>query len=95
MRDAIMLFERELATHNGHAVMLGSSRFVGTTVEWDSEPIYDLLSMTLGNTDSESDSEGSCDPLRECNMLHPSEDGAAMVGGMEDDAYPIPHTPRE
>jgi hypothetical protein len=45
-------------------------------MEQDPKSVYDLLSTTLGNMDFESDSEGSCHPLRECNMLHLSEDGA-------------------
>ena len=28
-------------------------------------------------------------------MLHLSEDGVALAGGAEDNAYPIPRTPRE
>jgi hypothetical protein len=90
-----MLFERELARCNGQVVTPGSSGFVGTMMEQDSESVYDLLSMTLGNTNSESDSEGIYHSLRECNMLHLSKDGAAMAGGMEDDAYLIPRTPKE
>ena len=50
---------------------------------------------TLENMDSESDSEGSCHPLRECNMLHLSEDGAVLMEDIEDDAYLIPWTPKE
>jgi hypothetical protein len=64
-------------------------------MEQDLESIYDLLLATPENTGSESDSEGSCYPLRECNMLHLSEDGAASTEDAEDDAYPIPYTPRE
>ena len=48
--------------------------------------------MTLGSTDFESDTEGRCHPLRECNLLHLLEDGVAAVGGIEDDAYLIPPT---
>ena len=44
-------------------------------MERDLESIYDLLLATLENRDSKSNSEGSCHPLRECNMLHLSEDG--------------------
>ena len=44
---------------------------------------------------SKSDSEGSCHPLRECNKLHLLEDGAVVVGGVEDNSYLIPCTPRE
>ena len=61
-------------------------------MERDPESFYDLLLVTPENTNSESDSEGSCHPLRECNMLHLSEDGVAAAGGAEDDAYPIPRT---
>ena len=61
MRDAITLFEQELARCNGHTMMLGTFRFVGT-MEWDPDSIYDLLSMTLGNMDSKSNSEGSYHP---------------------------------
>jgi len=55
MRDAVTLFERELARHNGRPTMPSPSRFVGM-MEWDLESIYDLLPMTLGNTDSKYDS---------------------------------------
>ena len=88
MRDTITLFEQELARHNGHAMMPGSSGFLGM-MEQDPESVYDLLSMTPRNTDFESNSEGCCHPLSECNMLHLSEDGATAAGGMEDDAYLI------
>ena len=94
MRDAITLFKQELARRNGHVMTLGSFGFVGM-VERDSKSIYNLLSMTLGNTDSESDSKRSYHPLRECNLLHLLEDGVAAVGGTEDDDYLIPHTLRE
>ena len=94
MRDAITLFERELARRNGHTMMIVSSGFVGM-MERDSEFIYDLLWTTPKNTDYEFDSEGSCYPLRECNTLHLLEDGAMPGGGAEDDTYPISRTPRE
>ena len=94
MKDAIALFEQELARRNNPTMTPSPSRFVGM-MERHPESVYDILSMTLGNTDSESDSKGSCHPLRECNMLHLSEDGAVLAGGTEDDAYPIPCTPRE
>jgi hypothetical protein len=93
MRDTIALFEWELARCNGRSMTLESSGFVGM-MEWDLESIYDLLLVTTENTDK-SDSEGSCHPLRECNMLHLSEDGAALVEDAEDDAYLIPCTPGE
>ena len=64
MRDTITLFERELARRNGHMMMPVSSSFVGM-MEHDPKSIYDLLPMTLENTDYESDSEGSYHPLRE------------------------------
>ena len=63
MKDMIMLFNQKLARHNGHTMMPGSSGFVGM-MEWDPEFVYDLLSMTPGNMDSEFDSEGSYHPLR-------------------------------
>lgn len=94
MRDAITLCEQELARRNGHAMTLGSSRFV-RMIERDSESVYDLLSVTPRNTNSKSDSVGSCHPMRECNMFHLCEDGAVATEGMKDDAYPIPRTPRE
>jgi hypothetical protein len=94
MRNAIALFERELARRDGRLTTPEPSRFVGM-MEQDPESIYDLLLATPENTDSESDSEGSYHPLRECNMLHLSEDGAAPTEDVEDDAYPIPRTPRE
>ena len=58
-------------------------------MERDPESIYDLLQVTLENTDYESDSGGSCYPLRECNMLHLSEDGVAPAEDPKDDSYPI------
>ena len=64
-------------------------------MERDPKFIYDLLPMTLENMDSEFASEGGCHPLRECNMLHLLEDGAAPAEDAEDDAYPIPRTPGE
>ena len=64
MRDAIALFEQELAKCNGHTMTPASSGFVGM-MEWDPEPIYDLLLATPKDMDSESDYEGSCHPLRE------------------------------
>ena len=64
-------------------------------MEWDLESIYDLLLVTPEDTDYESNSKGSCHLLRECNMLHLSEDGAVPMRGVEDDAYLIPCTPRE
>jgi hypothetical protein len=78
MRDAIALFERELATRNGRSTTLKSSGFVGI-MEQGPESIYDLPLATPENTDSESNFEGSCHPIRECNMLHLSEDGVAPV----------------
>ena len=89
-----MLFEQELARRNCHTTTPGSSRFVGM-MERDPESIYELLLATPENTDSESDSEGSCHLLRECNMLHLSEDGVAPMEDVEDDAYPIPRRPGE
>ena len=50
-------------------------------MEQDPESIYDLLLATPENMDFESDSEGSYHPLRECNMLHLSEDGPAPAEG--------------
>jgi hypothetical protein len=64
-------------------------------MERDSESIFDLLLATPENMDFESDSKGSCHPLRECNVLHLLEDGAVLAEGAEDDTYPIPCTPRE
>ena len=90
----VTLFEQKLARRNGHAMTLGSFGFVGM-MEWDLESMYDLQSMTLGNTDSESNFKGSYHPLRECNMLHLSEDGVVVAGGTEDDTYLIPRTPEE
>ena len=63
MKDVIMFFEQELAKHNGHTMTLGSFGFVGM-MERDLEFVYDLLSMTPGNMDSDFDSEGSYHPLR-------------------------------
>ena len=64
MRDVIALFERQLARRNGHTMALASSGFVGM-MEWDPEPVYDLLLATPKDMDSESDSKGSYHPLRE------------------------------
>ena len=64
-----MLFEQELDRRNGRTTMPNSPGFVGM-MEWDPESLYDLLLATPENRDSESDSEGSCPPLREYNMLH-------------------------
>jgi hypothetical protein len=64
-------------------------------MEQDPESIYDLLLATPENTDSESDSEGSCHTLGECNMLHLSEDGVAPAKDAEDNTYPILRTPGE
>ena len=94
MRDMVTLFEQELARRNVHSTTPSPSRFVGM-MEQDPESIYDLLPMTPGNIESESDSEGSCHSMRECNMLHLLEDGAATLRVIEDDAYPIPRTPGE
>ena len=94
MRDAIALFEGELARCDGRSTTPESSMFVGM-MEWDSESIYDLLLASPENMNSESDSEGSYHPLRECNILYLLEDGAALMEDAEDDTYPIPCTPRE
>jgi hypothetical protein len=94
MRDVITLFEGELTKRSGYTATPDSPRFMGM-LKQDLESFYELLLATLENTDSESDSEGSYPLLRQCNMLHLSEDGAAPTEHVEDDAYPIPHTPRE
>ena len=91
MREAIALFEQELARSNGRTMMPDSLGFVGM-MERDSESLYDLLLATPENMDYESNSEGSCHSPRECNMLHLSEDGAAPAEDIEDNAYPIPCT---
>ena len=64
-------------------------------MERDSKSICDHLLATPENTNSESNFEGSCHPLRECNMLQLSEDGAALAEDIEDDAYLIPCTTEE
>ena len=94
MRDTIALFERELARRNGRLTTLESSGFVGM-MELDLESIYDLLLVTPENMDYESNSEGSCHSLKECNMLHLSKDEVALAEAIKDDAYLIPHTPGE
>jgi hypothetical protein len=91
MRDAIALFEQELARHNGRTMMPDSLGFVGM-MERDLESLYDLLLATPENMDSKSDFEGSYPPLRECNMLYLLEDGATLAEDAEDDAYLIPRT---
>ena len=93
MWDTIALFERELARHNGRTTMLNSLGFMGM-MERDPESLYDLLLVTSETMDSESNSEGSCPPLRECNILHLSDDGAALAEDAKGDAYLIPRTPR-
>ena len=94
MRDVIVLFERERARRSGRTTTPDSPGLMGM-MERDPESLYDLLLVTPESTDFESDSKGSCPPLRECNMLHPSEDGAAPVEDTEDDTYLIPRTLEE
>ena len=59
------------------------------------ESIYDLLPMTLGNTDSKYDSQREL-PSNE-RMLHaaPLRRWGSSGGVIEDDAYPILCTIRE
>jgi hypothetical protein len=94
MRDVITLFEQELARCNGRTTTPDSLGFVGMMGR-DPDSLYDLLLATPKNTNSESDSEGSCHSPRECNMLHLSEDGATPAKDAEDNAYLIPRTPGE
>jgi hypothetical protein len=94
MRDATTIFERKLAKRSRFSSVPALPGFVGME-EWDPEYIYDLLPSTPGDTDSESSSVGSCHPVRECNMLHLSRNGAAAAPGEEDDGYSIPRTPGE
>jgi hypothetical protein len=94
MRDAIALFERELARCNGRTMASNSPRFMGM-MERDPESLYDLLLATPKNMDSRSDYEGSYPPPRECNMLCLSKDGVAPAEGVEDDTYLIPCTSGE
>jgi len=61
-------------------------------MEQDSESIYDLPPSTSGKTNPKFDSKGSYHPVRECNMLHLSDNGVAAAEGGEDDAYLIPCT---
>ena len=93
MRDAIALFEQELARRNGQKTTPDSPEFVGM-MERDLESLYDLLLATLENMNSVSNSKGSYHSPRECNMLHLSKDGVALVEDAEDDTYPIPCNPR-
>jgi hypothetical protein len=58
MRDVTALFERKLVRRNCRSMTPESSKFVGM-MERDPESIYNLLLVTLENTDSESDSEGA------------------------------------
>ena len=53
MRDAITLFEQEMARRNGHVMTPGFFGFVGM-MERDLESLYDLLLATPENIDSES-----------------------------------------
>ena len=94
MRDATTLFEQELSRCNRRLMAPNLSRFAGM-MEQHPEYVYDLLPSTPGEMDSECDSEGSCHLVRECNMLHLSDNGATAAGGGEDDAYSIPRTPGE
>jgi len=94
MREVITLFERELAKHDGQLTMPESSGFVGM-MERHLESLYDLLLATPKNMDSKFDFKGIYHPVRECNMLHLSEDGVAPLEDAKDDAYPIPCTPGE
>jgi hypothetical protein len=94
MRNAAMLFKPELTRSNRCSMMPNLSGFMGM-VEQDPKSVYDLLLSTPGKTDSESDSEGSCHPVRKCNMLHLLDNGVAIAKGEEDDTYLIPRTPRE
>ena len=75
-------------------MMTDCTRFVDM-MEQNPKSIYDLLQVTPDDMDSESDSEGSYHPLRECNMFHLWEDGVVLEEGIEDDAYLIPRTPKE
>jgi hypothetical protein len=92
MRDATTIFERKLARRSHFSSALAIPGFVGME-EWDPESVYDLLPSTPGDTDSKSDSEGSCHPVRECNMLHLLGSVAVAAPREEDDGYPIPRTP--
>lgn len=74
-----MLFEQEIAKHNCHSLAPNLSRFIGM-VERGLASIYDLLPLTLGDTDSKSSSEGSCHQVRESNMLHLLGNGVATEG---------------
>ena len=94
MRDANVLFERELARHTSCMMTPESSEFVGM-MEQDPKSLNDLLLATPKNTNSESDFEGSYHSPRECYMLHLLDDGAEPAEDAEDDANPIPHTPGE
>ena len=91
MRIVIAIFERELARCNGRTMTSSSPGFMGM-MERDPESLYDLLLATPEGMDFESKFEGSYPPPRECNMLHPSEEGAAPVEDAEDATYPIPRT---
>ena len=93
MRDVVTLFEQKLARRNGRTTTLDSHGFVGM-MEQDPESLYDLLLATLENMNSVSNSKGSYHSPRECNMLHLSKDGVALVEDAEDDTYPIPCNPR-
>jgi hypothetical protein len=94
MRDVTTLFEQQLARRNCCSMMSSLFRFMGM-MERDPKFVFDLLSATHDDMDSESGSKGSYHLAWEYNMLHLSENEAAAVGGEEDNAYPILHTPRE
>jgi hypothetical protein len=64
-------------------------------MEQDPKSLYDLLLATPENTNSKSDSDGRYPLLRECNVLHLSEDGVAPTEDTEDDTYLIPRTTEE
>ena len=76
MRDAIAPFEQQLARCNGRKTTPDSIGFMGM-MERVMESLYDILLATIENTDSKSNSKGSYPLMRECNMLHVLEDGAA------------------
>jgi hypothetical protein len=70
MRDAIVLFERELSRRNGRSMTPESSEFVGM-MERDPEYVYDLLLATPENMDSEFDSKGELPSAKRMQHVAP------------------------
>jgi hypothetical protein len=80
MRDAIALFERELAMRNGRSTTLESFRFVGM-MEQGPESIYDLPLATPENMDSKSNFEGELPSDKRMQHVAPLRGWGSAGGG--------------